>query len=270
MSYRLRRAGLGWARRLTWVREGWPTPQLGAAGPVRWQRRIPFARDDGDPVLEAGKRRNLRLAAAAFDGVEVTPTRPLSFWRTLGRPDADRGFALGLEVDSGCVVPAVGGGLCAIANALFAMAVECGWRILERHGHSVALADPRALDATIAYPHVDLRIAPRAGAAVVRVRVDGDALVLSLCADDAAAERITVTTARAERIGPWQHTRILRRVERADGTVEDAVIVDDRKRVLAPVGERLRTCTTCGEDACPTGRRARARVARAGRLPVLP
>jgi len=46
----------------------------------------------GDPALEAGKRANLRLAVAAFDGIVVTPERPLSFWRALGRVTKRRGY----------------------------------------------------------------------------------------------------------------------------------------------------------------------------------
>src|SRR5438034_1022024 len=80
----------------------------------------------------------------------------------------------------GCAVPAIGGGLCMLSNALFAIAVDLGWTVLERHGHSMALADPSALDATIAYPHVDLRIAPRGGVAVLDVAVRGDVLVVAV------------------------------------------------------------------------------------------
>src|SRR5687768_4518213 len=108
-------------------------------GPIAQALRIPIARSGADPRLEAGKRHNVRLAATAFHGVVIAPDAPLSFWRVLGPATEARGFAWGMELRSGCAVPAVGGGLCLLSNALFALAVELGWTIHERHGHSMAL-----------------------------------------------------------------------------------------------------------------------------------
>ena len=100
--------------------------------------RVPIGRRDeaAHPVFEAGKRHNLALAAPAFDGVVVPADRPLSFWRTLGRITAARGYRAGMELSGGCIVPAIGGGVCLLSNALFEAAVRLGWRIDERHGHS--------------------------------------------------------------------------------------------------------------------------------------
>jgi len=214
------------------------------SGPIAHVVRVPIARSGADPRLEAGKRHNVRLAATAFHGVVVTPARPLSFWRVLGPATEARGFAWGMELRSGCAVPAVGGGLCLISNALFALAVELGWTILERHGHSMALGDPHALDATIAFPHVDLRIAPRTGTAVLDVSVRGDVIVLAARHD---APRLRVELERAQQDdGHVRDTRIRRRVWRELELLEDTVIVDDRQRVPAA----LRTCLDCGETAC--------------------
>src|SRR5207253_5375208 len=94
-----------------------------------------------------------------------------------------RPAAWGMELRSGCAVPAIGGGLCLLSNALFALAVELGWHIVERHGHSIALGDPTALDATVAFPHVDLRIGPRDGRAVLDVGVRGDLLIVGAHVD---------------------------------------------------------------------------------------
>lgn len=214
------------------------------SGPVARAARIPIARAGADPRLEAGKRHNVRLAATAFHGVVITPARPLSFWRALGPATAARGFTWGMELRSGCAVPAIGGGLCLLSNALFAAAVELGWQILERHGHSMALGDPHALDATVAYPYVDLRIAPRTGVATLDVGVRGDVLVVAV---HHAAPPLRVTLDRTQREGgDVRETRIRRRVWRARELVEDAVIAADRQRLP---GE-LRTCLDCGETAC--------------------
>ncbi len=214
-------------------------------GPVVHAIRVPLTRAGAHPRLEAGKRTNVRLAAAAFHGVVVTADRPLSFWRVLGPATRARGFEWGMELRSGCAVPAIGGGLCAMSNALFAIAVELGWRILERHGHSIALGDPDTLDATVAFPHVDLRIAPRRGTAVLETTVRGDVLSVAVHGDDlASAVQLDREQSHDE---ARRRTRIRRRVWHDGHVVEDRLVVDDRQRLAPPA---LRTCLDCGEDDC--------------------
>jgi vancomycin resistance protein VanW len=244
---RVKVAGLSARRFGRWLTEdGFAAPErVTPGGPIAYAIRTPIARTGAHPRLEAGKRQNVQLAATAFHGAVIGPDRPLSFWRTLGPATAARGFTWGMEIRAGCAIPAIGGGLCLISNALFALAVELGWEILERHGHSMALADPRALDATVAYPYVDLRIAPRRGTAVLGVAVRGDVLVV---AAHGGAERLRVELDRDQREDDASRdTRIRRRVWRERELVEDAVIVDDHQRRPGPA---LRTCLDCGETAC--------------------
>ncbi len=246
-------AGLTAKRIGRWLTEdGFAVPdRIVPEGPIAHTVRSPIARAGAHQTLEAGKRHNVRLAATAFHGVVITADRPLSFWRTLGPATAARGFTWGMELRSGCAVPAIGGGLCLLSNALFTLAVQQGWQILERHGHSMALADATALDATVAFPHVDLRIAPRSGTAVLDVTVRGDVLVV---ATRHTAPELRVELQRAQRDRSHDRdpdhatrdTRIWRRVWAGHELVESALIVDDHQRIP---GE-LRTCLDCGELAC--------------------
>lgn len=243
---RARVTGRAAARLGRWLLDDdFATPQrIAPHGRIAHTVRAPLSRAGANPRLEAGKRHNVILAATAFHGVVVAADRPLSFWRTLGPATAARGFTWGMELRSGCAVPAIGGGLCVISNALFALAVEQGWRILERHGHSMALADPSALDATIAFPHVDLRIAPRTGAAVLEVAVRGDVLVVAAHHD---APALRVELAREQRQDAHtRRTRIRRRVWRDHALVDEAMIADDHQRLP---GE-LQTCLDCSQTAC--------------------
>ena len=218
--------------------------RVAPTGPIAHAIRVPIARRGADPQLEAGKRHNVRLAATAFHGVVISPRKPLSFWRVLGPATEARGFAWGMELRSGCAVPAVGGGLCLLSNALFSLAALQGWSILERHGHSMALGDPSAFDATVAYPHVDLRIAPRTGTAILDVTVRGDVLVVAVHHD---APRLRVELAREQRDdGETRDTRVVRKVWRELALVEEATIVDDHQTIPAA----LKTCLDCGETAC--------------------
>src|ERR1700733_8217324 len=69
--------------------------------------------------MQLGKVQNLRIAARHLDGVCIPAGAIFSFWRQLGRPSRTRGFVDGRMLQEGCLVPAVGGGLCQLSNALY-------------------------------------------------------------------------------------------------------------------------------------------------------
>jgi vancomycin resistance protein VanW len=229
--------------------EKWRAPELGeaAAFPHRvYEARVSIARSDdaAHPLFERGKRVNVALAAPCFDGVVVSPSAPLSFWRALGRITAARGFMWGMELRSGCVVPALGGGICLLSNALFEMAARLGWTILERHGHSLDAGQLSTLDATVLWPHVDLRIAPASESARLGVRVAGDALLLEVHADAPRRRAVHLAVIDGHAQAPFRERTVERTI---DGTRE--IIARDRKRVL-DASERTRNCLTCDEPAC--------------------
>jgi vancomycin resistance protein VanW len=213
---------------------------------------------DVDPILEAGKRRNVALAAPAFDGLVLSPQQPLSFWRTLGRVRAEAGYAVGRELAGGCVVPALGGGLCLLSNAIFALAALSGWRIVERHAHSrgVGRAEPDddGLDATVFWPHLDLVVAPRHGAARLSVRVQGDRLRLEAWGT-APADTVRVWPEAEGEVagpdGPMRQGTLWRSISDAKGQVVESKenIGEFRQRLTAPAKVE-RSCFTCGETEC--------------------
>jgi len=245
----------------------WARPALAAADdgvtyahPI-YDRTVRIARLDpeADPRLEAGKRTNLALAAPYFDGLVVAPHAPLSFWRALGRTSRRRGFMEGMELRAGCVVPAIGGGLCLLSNALFDMALTLGWLILERHGHSLEAVPPTpgtlwGIDATVFWPHVDLRIAPREGDARLGVRIAHGALRLTVHARSPAAFTCKLQAlddrTYLRRAGVFRENRIVRDViRRANGEcIESTVVAHNRKRLLTR--DQRGGCSTCGVHDC--------------------
>jgi vancomycin resistance protein VanW len=245
-----------------------------AARPGRWRRpplagaerfahvvhraEVPLVRHDAgaDPILEAGKRWNLALAAPCFDGLELGPTQPISFWRVLGRPTRARGFRHGMELRAGCVIPTLGGGLCLLANELFRAACVLGWDILERHGHTMQVgpdddgAAPWGLDATLLWPHVDLRVAPARGAAHLGVRVRDERLIVEIRAEEPRRDEVRlVEVGRSEPEASVRTSRIERIVSR-DGRIERRETVAENKKRLVPLVEQRRSCLTCDEVAC--------------------
>ena len=129
---------------------------------------------------QLGKVQNLRRAARAFDGLVIPAGATFSFWRQLGRASRARGFADGRMLQGGCMVPAVGGGLCQLSNALYDVALQAGCTVVERHAHSRRVGPASAgRDATVAWNYVDLRFRP-ARTVQLRVLLNRDELVVRL------------------------------------------------------------------------------------------
>jgi hypothetical protein len=109
---------------------------------------------------QRGKIQNLRVAASRLHGCVIPAGEIFSFWQQVGRAKTRKGYAPGRMLQEGCMIPAIGGGLCQLSNALYQVALEAGCEILERHPHSrivpgSATADGR--DATVAWNYIDLR-----------------------------------------------------------------------------------------------------------------
>lgn len=120
-----------------------------------------IAGDLDDRAHQRGKVENLRRATRAI-GAGLLPAGQLfSFWRQVGRASRGRGYVNGRMLQEGCLVPAIGGGLCQLSNALYDAALRAGCEIVERHAHSRIVpgsAAEHGRDATVAWNYVDLRV----------------------------------------------------------------------------------------------------------------
>ncbi|HYM87303.1 MAG TPA: VanW family protein, partial [Pseudoxanthomonas sp.] len=132
------------------------------SAPVLAQFRSPlWPLDETALHLVAGKIQNLRVAAVILDGIEVPAGQTLSFWKQVGRARRRRGFVIGRELREGCLVPAIGGGLCQLSSALYDTAVRAGLEVVERHRHSRVVPGSLAesdRDATVFWNYLDLRL----------------------------------------------------------------------------------------------------------------
>ncbi len=129
---------------------------------------------------QRGKVQNLTVAAAALDGRVLKAGQTFSFWRQIGRASTAKGYAAGRMLQSGRLVPAVGGGLCQMSNALYDAALQADCEILERHGHSRIVpgsAVGHGRDATVAWNYVDLRFRHTA-TLYLAARVTDDELIV--------------------------------------------------------------------------------------------
>jgi len=132
----------------------------GAALLARDEHRLYSAADPRERALELGKVQNLRVAAAALDGIVLEPGETFSFWRAVGRATRAKGYVVGRELRQGCMIPSIGGGVCQLTNALSRVAHQAGMEIVERHSHSVhppGFFIDTDTDATVFWNYIDFR-----------------------------------------------------------------------------------------------------------------
>lgn len=110
----------------------------------------------GGPV---GRDKNILRAATTLDGVVLAPGDSLSFNDIVGPRTVDNGFFPAPEIFRGEMREGIGGGSCQVASTLYAAALFAGLEVLERRNHSRPSGYIRpGLDATVAYPVLDLRL----------------------------------------------------------------------------------------------------------------
>lgn len=257
-DFAVRVAGLAAKRLVAWAVHPERYPEPARIGSDRTPHAvaevtIPRRASSFGARLEHGRWHNLGLAATALDGVAITPQHPFSFWRTVGRLTEARGFTEGAHFEGGCIVPAVGGGICSLSDALFDLALRSGSTILERHGHTLAVdrgpgaPKRRRVDATVKWPYVDLRFAPVQGVQRLSTRMSADGLTVSLHAAaplEAALVQVSEPRFTEEDGQRYVHTTIAQRTTHASGLV---TIGRDRKKLIV---SPTRNCHTCQEHGC--------------------
>lgn len=261
VDFAARVAGLAAKRLVDWaIRPSrYPAPaRVGAHAtphPVV-EATIPRRASSFGPRLARGRWHNLGLAATALEGVALSPSRPFSFWRTIGRLSEERGYVEGAHFEGGCIIPAVGGGICSLSDALFDLALRSGCTILERHGHTLMVdrgpeAPPRRrVDATVKWPYVDLRFAPERGLLRLSTRMSAQGLTLALHSPqpiETSTVELSTPHVTEEAGQRFVHTTIVRRGP-AHATGHDLVTIgrDRKKLIVSPT----RNCDTCQEYGC--------------------
>jgi VanW like protein len=137
-----------------------------------------------EAAYQKGKIHNLRIAVQELDCALLLPGQVFSFWRQIGRATGQRGYVVGRMLEQGCMIPAVGGGLCQLSNALYDAALQAGCEIVERHAHSRVVPGSAAVegrDAAVAWNYIDLRFRSRVPL-LIHARVTSDDLEVSFCA----------------------------------------------------------------------------------------
>ena len=88
-----------------------------------------------DMRLQENKAINLSIAAPLVNGIVIAPGETFSFWASVGKASAKKGYREGLAVSRGQPVADIGGGLCQFTNLLHWIALHSPLEITEHRHH---------------------------------------------------------------------------------------------------------------------------------------
>lgn len=116
-----------------------------------------------DMQLQENKAVNLRLAGSRINGLVIRPGETFSFYETVGRTTAKKGYLEGLVISNHGVTSGIGGGLCQLANLIHYMVLHSPLQVTELHHHTDALFPdscrrvPFGTGTSVSYKKLDYR-----------------------------------------------------------------------------------------------------------------
>lgn len=125
---------------------------------------------------------NLKLAADKLDGYVVQPGEEFSFNEAVGPRTEKEGYRVAGVISAGEMVDGLAGGLCQISTTLHGAAFFAGLDIVRALPHSrPSTYVTMGLDATVVYPHVDLKLSnPYDFPVAIHFRVTQGSVVVEL------------------------------------------------------------------------------------------
>lgn len=133
-----------------------------------------------DLQLQENKVTNIKLTCDKINGIVIHPGETFSFWKTVGKTTARKGYKDGLVIHKSKVSKGMGGGLCQMANMIHWLVLNSPLTVTELHHHSDALFPderrkvPFGTGTSINYNNLDYRF---------RNTTDQDVQLLVWCED---------------------------------------------------------------------------------------
>ncbi|OAT81442.1 VanW family protein [Desulfotomaculum copahuensis] len=101
---------------------------------------------------------NIKVAAAALDGLLVPPGQEVSFNKVVGPRSTEAGYKNAKVIVNNKLVDGPGGGVCQVSTTLYNTVLLANLQILDRTNHSLPVAYvPMGRDATVSYGYIDFR-----------------------------------------------------------------------------------------------------------------
>jgi len=106
----------------------------------------------------ANRKTNVKLSAAACDGIVLLPGEVFSYNNTTGSRSADKGYLPAPTYNNGASVDDVGGGICQTSSTIYYAVLHTDLKVVERKNHSYATGYvPDGMDATVFFGSLDFR-----------------------------------------------------------------------------------------------------------------
>lgn len=106
----------------------------------------------------SNRKTNVKLSAAACNGVILLPGEEFSYNNTTGSRSADKGYMPAGVYVGGVSMDEVGGGICQTSSTIYYAVLHTTLEITERHDHKFAVGYvPDGMDATVYYGSLDFR-----------------------------------------------------------------------------------------------------------------
>jgi len=106
----------------------------------------------------ANRLNNVKISAAAIDGVVLLPGEEFSYNGVVGRRSADRGYRSAPMIVEGEFVPSIGGGVCQTSSTLYAAIKPTELLVTDQRGRSRSIPYlPRGWDAAVVWDKLDLK-----------------------------------------------------------------------------------------------------------------
>ncbi|MGE4276359.1 MAG: VanW family protein [Lawsonibacter sp.] len=106
----------------------------------------------------ANRKNNVKLSAAACDGVVLLPGEEFSYNGTTGSRSPDKGYLPAPIYLGGKSEDDVGGGICQTSSTIYYAVLHTTLEVVERHDHKFAVGYvPDGMDATVFYGSLDFR-----------------------------------------------------------------------------------------------------------------
>ncbi len=147
---------------------------------------------------DANRNVNLKIASEKIDSVILKPGQNFSFNKVVGNRTKANGFKDAGVIQSGRVIPGIGGGICQVSTTLYRAALLSGLKIVERHNHSIydgiEYAD-RGLDSAVAWGYKDLIFRNNNKFPILVTSTYGDGFVeVKIYSEKPLEEKITLET----------------------------------------------------------------------------
>ena len=151
-----------------------------------------------------GRTYNIRVAAAALDGLLAPPGQEVSFNEVVGPRSSDAGYKNAKVIINNEFVEGIGGGVCQVSSTLYNAILLANLEILDRTNHSLPVAYvPAGRDATVVYGAIDLKFRNNTESYIyVRSAVKGGQLTFKIYGNTDYKAPVTIRTKVIKEIEP--------------------------------------------------------------------